>query len=175
MTNDTALLIIDAQVNMFADEYPVYDRERILRVLGELIARARQARLPIVFVQNNGGEGDPDLPGSPGWQIHPALAPQAGEAVVQKHTPDAFHETGLQDELTKRGIRRIVVAGMQTDMCVDATCRRAHELGYAVTLVEDAHSTFAGGGLTAAEIIAQYNAGLGQIIQVEASNNIKFT
>lgn len=75
MNNETALLVIDAQVNMFAPDNAVYASERLLKTLGSLIARARSAHIPIVYVQNNGGSGDPDQPGTPGWQIHPALIP----------------------------------------------------------------------------------------------------
>lgn len=174
MAQDIALVVIDAQVNMFAAGESVFAGDEILRKLGELIARARAKGVPIVYVQNNGGESDPDRPGTPGWQIHPAVAAGPGDMVVQKHTPDAFHETTLQDALDARQVRRLVVAGMQTDMCIDATCRRAHELGYDVTLVGDAHSTFDGGGLTAAQIIAQYNKALGAVVRVEESGSITF-
>src|SRR5450759_459897 len=55
MNNRTALLIIDAQVNMFAPENPVYASEMLLKTLGSLIGRARSANIPIIYVQNNGG------------------------------------------------------------------------------------------------------------------------
>jgi nicotinamidase-related amidase len=127
-----------------------------------------------IYVQNNGSEGEPDMPGTPGWQIHPAVTPETGDIVIQKRTPDSFHETNLQSELEARQIRRLIIAGMQTDMCIDATSRRAHELGYDVTLVKDAHSTFDGGGRTAAQIIAQYNDALRAVVKVEEASNITF-
>ena len=171
---DAALVVIDAQVNMFAEEFALFEGERLLHTLSQLLARARAADLPIVYVQNNGGEGDPDLPGTPGWQIHPALTPEAGDVVIQKHTPDSFHETPLQGELERRGIHRLIIAGMQTEMCIEATCRRAHDLGYAVTLVKDAHSTFDGGGFTAAQIIAQTHEALGALVKLETADDLSF-
>jgi nicotinamidase-related amidase len=77
--------------------------------------------------------------------------------VVEKKTPDAFHETNLHDELGSRGIRDLVVAGLQTEYCVDTTCRRAFSLGYNVVLVRDAHSTWDGAVLSAAQIIEHHN------------------
>jgi nicotinamidase-related amidase len=172
--DDAAFLIIDAQVNMFTEGNSVFEGEKILNTLSRLIAQARTAHLPIIYLQNNGGEGDPDIPGTPGWQIHPAVTPDKGDIIIQKHTPDSFHETNLQSELESRHIHNLIVAGMQTDYCVNATCRRAHELGYGVILVQDAHSTYDDDELTASQIIAQYNDKLREKIKVKAANNISF-
>jgi nicotinamidase-related amidase len=119
MNNTTALLVIDAQVNMFAPNNEVYDSQMLLKALGTLIARARSARIPIVYVQNNGGPGDPDEPGTPGWHIHPALVPSESDVVIQKWTPDAFYRTPLQEELARGGIKQVILMGMQTEYCID--------------------------------------------------------
>jgi nicotinamidase-related amidase len=174
MQSQTALLIIDAQVNMFEAGSSVFEGEKMLHMLGSLIAQMRAAQGPVIYVQNNGGEADPDWPGTPGWEIHPALAPQAGESVIQKRTPDSFHETNLQSVLEARHFRRLIIAGMQTDFCIEATCRRAHAMGYDVTLVKDAHSTYDGGGRTAAQTIAEYNEALKSIIKVEEASRLTF-
>jgi nicotinamidase-related amidase len=174
MSNNAALLIIDAQVNMFSEDSPIFEGEKLLHTISHLIAQARAVHLPIVYVQNNGGEGDPDMPGTPGWQIHPALTPERGDIVIQKHAPDSFHETNLQSELEARHIRQLMIVGMQTEMCIDATCRRAHELGYDVILVKDAHSTFDDEGITASQIIAQYNDALCAVVKVEEASHITF-
>ena len=68
--NNAALLIIDAQVNMFAEGSSVFEGEKLLRTISRLIDQARAVHLPIVYVQNNGGEGEPDMPDTPDWQIH---------------------------------------------------------------------------------------------------------
>jgi nicotinamidase-related amidase len=174
MSNNTALLIIDAQVNMFTEGSSVFEGEKLLHTISRLIAQARTVHLPIVYVQNNGSECDPDMPGTPGWQIHPAVTPEKGDVVIQKHTPDSFYGTTLQNELEARQIHQVIIVGMQTEMCIDATCRRAHELGYEVTLVKDAHSTFDGDGITAAQIIAQYNDAFRAAVKVEEASSITF-
>lgn len=174
MNQNRALLIIDAQNNMFAEDASVFEGKQLLQRISRLILQARRSHLPIVYVQNNGQAGDPDLPGTPGWQIHPAVAPQAGDIIIQKHTPDAFHETNLRGELEARHIQHVIVAGMQTEMCIAATCQRAHELGYEVTLVKDAHSTFDDGDFTAAQIIAQHNDTLSTVATVKETKEIVF-
>ncbi|MEZ4657619.1 MAG: cysteine hydrolase family protein [Caldilineaceae bacterium] len=156
-----ALLIIDVQNCMFDPPEPVYDADQLLNRLQGLIARARAAQTPVIYVQHCGPEGAPHAPGAPGWQIHPAITPQSGELIVQKRMPDSFYETTLKAELDARGIGQLIMAGIQTEYCVDTTCRRAASEGYAVTLVQDAHSTWSKEDLTAAQIIAHHNWVLG--------------
>ena len=90
-------------------------------------------------------------------QFHPAVAPAPGEVVIGKTASDAFHETPLQAELQRRGVKAVVVTGMQTEYCVDTTCRRAISLGFDVTLVADGHTT-RDGSMAAADVIRHHNA-----------------
>lgn len=103
----------------------------------------------------------PVTPGEPGWAIHPAIAPLPGETIVQKTTPDSFYQTTLKVELATKDIEQLVIAGIQTDYCVDTTCRRAASEDYTVTLVSDAHSTWGDSGLSAQQIIDHHNQVLG--------------
>lgn len=155
MNQDTALLLIDTQVNMFAPD-PVYDANGLLSRLVDLLAQARATQLVVAYAQNNGGPEDPDAPHTPGWEIHPALAPQEGDVVVQKETPNAFHQTPLAEALNARGVQTLIIAGLQTEFCVDTTVRAADALGYRVTLVADGHST-TDGVLPAVLAIAHHN------------------
>lgn len=175
MNNETALLVIDAQVNMFAPNNAVYASERLLKTLGTLIARARSARIPIVYVQNNGGPGDPDQPGTAGWHIHPALVPSESDVIIQKRTPDAFYRTLLQEELARRGIEQVILVGMQTEYCIDTTCRHAFALDYRVILVKDGHSTYDTDLLPAVDVIAHHNALLTAFATVIEADAIDFS
>lgn len=157
MEKDTALLVIDVQNGMFLESYPVHDGHGLLERISGLIQKARASDTPVIYVQHNEGEGEPLETNSPGWAIHPSIAPMSGDVIIQKYTPDSFHETNLHTELMALGIRKVVLSGLQTDMCIDATCRRASELGYQVTVAKDGHSTWGQGNQTAAQIIAQYN------------------
>ena len=155
------MLIIDMQVGNFSEPDPIYNGDELLAKVKGLIARARAAQIPIIYVQNNGSSGDPDEYGTPGWEIHPSIAAVEGDVLVQKRTPDAFYETNLQRELEARGIRKLVIAGLQTEYCIDTTCRRAFSLGYDVVLVKDAHSTWGSPLFTAKQIIEHHNHVLG--------------
>jgi nicotinamidase-related amidase len=175
MSHDTALLVIDVQNGMFAETDPVYHGARLLETIGELLTKARAAQMPVIYIQHNGGPGDSLEPGSAGWPIHPAIAPAEGEPVIQKATPDSFHETMLQAELEARGIVKLVITGIQTELCVDTTCRRAASLGYQTMLVRDAHSTWDSRTLSAAQIIAHHNDALnGWFVTPKPAGEIAF-
>ncbi|MBN1217567.1 MAG: cysteine hydrolase, partial [Anaerolineae bacterium] len=133
----------------------------LLAKIAGLITQAHAAAVPVIYVQHCGPEGAIDQPGTPGWEIHPAIAPGVGEVVVQKRHPDAFQNTDLRPELESMRIKKLIITGMQTEYCVDTTCRRAYSLGYEVTLVKDAHSTWDTNLLTAPQIIAHHNEVLG--------------
>lgn len=154
MTTDTALVIIDVQKELIGD---AYRRDEVLEHINTLLARARASGTPVIYVQHDGPKGDGLEVGTDGWQISPVIAPQEGEPIVRKRASDAFYATSLKEELDQRHIRHLVVAGGQTQYCVDTTVRRATTCGYEVTLVSDAHTTYDCDTLTAAQIIAFYN------------------
>ena len=157
MATDTALLVIDMQVG---NVEAAYQREEIVTRLAGMVTEARAAGTPIVFIQH---EDDWLRPGVPEWQFLAALTPAVGELVIRKRASDAFYGTPLREELTARGVRRLVVTGVQTELCVDATCRRAASEGFDVILVADGHTTEDTPTLPAAQIIAHHNRTLGQL------------
>ena len=157
MATDTALLVIDMQVGNVA---AAYQREEIVARLAGLVAEARAAGTPIVFIQH---EDDWLRPEAPEWQFLAALTPDKGELVIHKRACDAFYGTPLLEELTARDVRRLIVTGVQTELCVDATCRRAASEGFDVILVADGHTTEDTPNLPAAQIIAHHNRTLGQL------------
>lgn len=171
---DTALVVIDTQVEIIE---AAYKGKEVVEHIGTLLAKARAAGVPVIYVQHN----DPYLKvGTPEWQIHPAIAPQEDEPVVHKQSPDSFYETTLQQELEKRGIKRIVIVGAQSNYCVDTSSRRAVSVGYDVTLVSDAHTTEDSDVLTAEQIIAHHNSTLNSFwagehrIQVKPTDEVTF-
>jgi nicotinamidase-related amidase len=168
-------MIIDVQLGMFDESDPVYAGGELLTTLTALIAQARSAGLPIIFVQHDGEGNHPLRPDKPGWALHPALRPAPADLLIRKRHPDAFQGTALQQELQARGIKNLIIAGIQTEFCVDATCRRAYSLDYAVTLVQDGHSTWNAGQLTAPQIIAHHNLTLGGwFVTLKAAQDILF-
>lgn len=171
----SALILIDAQVNMFDPSNPAFAAPQLLATLKTLVSKARAAQCLLVYVQNNGGEGDPDVHGTHGWEIHPELDLQPQDEIIQKYTMDAFHETGLKGILDAQGITRLVAAGLQSEYCVQTTCRKAHELGYEVVLVSDGHSTYPDGGHSAEDTINATNKELEQLFAVLPADQVVFS
>ncbi len=176
MNNDTALVIIDVQSGMFDESDPVFAGSELIDTLKALIDQARAAKTPVVFVQHNGeGDNHPLRPDKPGWAIHPAIQPEPNELVIHKCHPDSFQDTPLQNELEARGIKNLVIAGIQTEYCVDTTCRRAYSLGYNVTLVKNGHSTWDTEQLKASQIIAHHNQVLGGwFVSLKSADEVQF-
>jgi nicotinamidase-related amidase len=155
MSSEIALLVIDVQGDVVGT---AYHKDEVVRNIQKLLEQARERGVPVIYVQHDGSQ---DLvPYTPGWQILPEVVPRADEVVVRKESPDAFHQTRLQEELEARGIKRLVIVGGQTEVCVCSTARRAVSLGYDVLLVNDAHTTIDSRTLSAAQIIAFYNEAL---------------
>src|SRR5258708_1489811 len=154
MNANTALVIIDAQIGVVGE---AYHHDKVLDNINLLLARARSNGTPVIYVQHDGPKGDGLEPNSPYWPIHPAIAPREGEPIVRKKSPDSFHGTHLQEELAVRGIQRLVIAGGETQYCVDTSVRRAVAQGYDVVLASDAHTTSDSETLPAEQIVAFYN------------------
>ena len=151
-----ALLIIDVQVGL-VELIPAEVQSSVLPRIDTLVAKARASGTPVIYIQHDGSKGHVLEPGTRGWDIHPSLKPSAYEPIIRKRESDSFFETVLQEELKRRGITHLIIAGGMTEYCVDTTCRRATSLGYDVTLASDAHLTRDNGVLTAANIIAHHN------------------
>ncbi len=115
----SALVVIDVQQGLFAGKAPLYRGDELLRNIAGLLARARADGVPVFHVRHDGGPGHLLAKGSDGWPHHPAVAPRAGEAIVDKRQSSAFHDTDFHTRLRVSGIDRLVVAGIQTEMCVE--------------------------------------------------------
>ncbi|MHB2036818.1 MAG: isochorismatase family protein [Nitrososphaerales archaeon] len=136
----TALLLIDVQRNMLDPPNPVPSNVEIRRALESLLARARKAGAFVVHVQNDGSPGDPDSPHATDWDLVFHVA--AGELVVRKNKSDAFTNATLGAALVSRQVDRVIVAGMQSNYWISATCRGALHHGLEVILASGAHATY---------------------------------
>lgn len=154
---------------------PVSEPEKLLSNVGLLVKKARRAAVPIIFVQHNGAKGHPLEVGTGGWHIHPEIGFANEDVIIQKHTPDSFYRTDLHDKLISNDVKRLAIAGIQTEYCIDTTCRRAFALGFEVTLVQDAHSTWDTERLEASQIISHHNSLLNEwFVSLKGAGEIDF-
>jgi nicotinamidase-related amidase len=140
----TALILIDIQNDYFPGgkgelEKPLEAAQQARKLLDFF----RQQKWPTVHIQHVATRAGAltFLPSSEGVKIHPSILPLAGETIILKHFPNSFRETGLLEHLQGLGIERLVICGMMTHMCVDATTRAAADFGYPLLLAADACAT----------------------------------
>jgi nicotinamidase-related amidase len=140
----TVLLVIDIQNFYFpGGRMALVGPEPASLQAKRLLERFRARGWPVVHVQHlpKGQEKPSPDSGDEQYRIHPNVLPAPGETVVGKHHANAFRDTDLLAVLRRLGAKRLVVAGMQTHMCVEAATRHAADLGLEVVVVHDACAT----------------------------------
>ena len=135
------LLIIDIQRDYFpGGSYPLVAPEAAAEAARRVLDAFRESGEPVLHLKHVWDAPDATFmrPGTDGIEIHPLVAPADGEPVIEKAEPNGFIGTGLEGTLREAGIDSLVVAGMMSSMCVDATVRAAVDLGFTATVVHDA-------------------------------------
>ncbi|KAJ1567158.1 hypothetical protein HK405_006948 [Cladochytrium tenue] len=133
-----ALVVVDVQVAFVSGDGAVPGAGALTQAVAGLVARARAGGAVVVHLQNDGPAGAEDEPGTPGWELYLPVH----EVVVRKTGDDGFDGTGLEGLLRRRGVRRLAICGVMSEMCVSATARTALRLGFGVVLPHDAHATY---------------------------------
>lgn len=130
-----ALLVVDLQQGVVAG---AHHRDDVIATVTDLVMRARDAHVPVVWVQHNDDELTRD---SPQWQWVPGLGPAQGEPCVQKCFGDAFADTILEQTLADLGVAEIILVGAASEQCIRCTMHSAVVRGYDVALVKGGHTT----------------------------------
>lgn len=139
-----ALVVIDVQKSFQQrPNWAAVSNPAIVKQVNRLVSAAREAGDLVVWVLHS----EPDTgtvfdPALGHVQLMNGLVPLDGEPVVTKTSINAFTTTNLQQTLTSRGIRELVICGIQTEQCCETTTRVASDLGYDVAFVTDATATF---------------------------------
>lgn len=139
-----ALLLIDIQNDYFiGGANPLVGSNEAANNAKDILKHFRDKGSPVVHIQHLANREGATffIPGTHGAEIHSTLTPVGNEKVVTKHFPNSFRETGLLDHLSALDIKELVVCGMMTHMCVDATVRAAKDFGFNVILISDACAT----------------------------------
>ncbi|WP_416139833.1 cysteine hydrolase family protein [Halomonas sp. HK25] len=166
---NTALVIVDLQNDYFpAGKWPLVGIEQAAENAASVLGHCREEALPVVHVRHEfpSDEAPFFVPGSEGASIHPSMAPNesANETVILKNNVNAFLGTSLHEHLQEQGVERLVITGAMSHMCIDAATRAASDLGYAVTVLQDACAThdqeFNGETVPASQVHAAFMAGL---------------
>ncbi len=167
----TALMVIDVQNGVVPD---AYNLDAVLANINVAVAKAREAGIPVIWVQHSDSEMPID---SDAWQIVEQLSPQSTDSFVRKLYPGSFEGTDLESILQGLQISHLVITGMQTNNCVRHTTHSALDRGYDVTFVTDAHTTTSyswnGHTVDAKNLVDEANDNLGgQVLPGRSSRGV---
>lgn len=174
----TALILIDIQNDYFDGGLkPLGGMNASAANAARLLNSAREQNLPIYHIRHIAGTAEAPFfrPDTEGSEIHRTVLPGPGEAVLKKNRPNAFIGTGLENALREAGIEHVTICGAMSQMCVDASARAAADLGFGVTVVEDACAaasvSFGGVSVQAthvhAAIMAPLAASYGKVVRTD--------
>lgn len=138
---NTGLLLIDIQNDYFSGgkmELPASEHAALMA--RKLLDFFREHQASVFHIQHISIRRGATffLPGTKGADIYPAVSPLQDETIIQKHYPNSFRETGLLQCLQQQGIQKLIIAGMMSQMCVDATVRAATDYGFECWTAQDA-------------------------------------
>ena len=176
---NTALVIVDIQNDYFPNgKMPLVGPVEASQQAARLLDRFRHARWPVIHIQHIAVRPGATffLPGTPGVDFHPNVQPLPDETIVQKNFPNSFRDTPLLDVLREQQVSRMIICGMQTNMCVDAITRAAADYGFECIVAADAcaarNLTFDGCTVPAEQVhhafLAALNGSYARVLKVDA-------
>lgn len=149
------LLITDVQCGITNDR--LHEFPRFLAAVKQLISAARENGIEVVYIRHDAGAGTVLEKDTPGYEIYPDFAPLGGELVFDKSVSSPFRSSGLLEYLRQKGETQIMVTGLFTEYCIDATVKCGFEHGFEVIVPVEANSTAGNRYMTASQTHEYYN------------------
>lgn len=151
----TVLLVIDVQ-ELIANG-SLYMYSRFMDSLKMLIDKARKSGTEVIYVRHDDGEGAALTKGKDGYDICSEIRPAEGERIFDKTVNSPFRGSGLLEYLRSMGTERIIVAGLQTEYCIDATVKCGFEHGFEVIVPAFCNTTADNEHMTGEQTYRYYN------------------
>ena len=165
-----ALVLVDIQQDYFpGGRMEVVRATEAGMVALKLLEYFRENELPVIHIRHISTRAGAAffLPDTEGINIHKSVAPLPDETVIEKHFPNSFRDTQLNEYLVTRGIKELVICGMMAHMCIDATVRAAFDKRYTCIVAHDAcaarNLVFNGIDIPATHVHGAYMAALGAV------------
>ena len=149
------LLVVDTQKAIINDKLYQFDlfKSRVI----ELIKTARNNKIEVIFVRHDDGIGNELTRGNDGFEIYDGFQPLNGEIIFDKNVNSAFKGTGLLEYLRQKEEKTIIIVGLQTDYCIDATIKSGFEHDFKMIVPANANSTVDNQYMTAEQSYYYYN------------------
>ncbi|MBD5484478.1 MAG: cysteine hydrolase [Lachnospiraceae bacterium] len=149
------LLVVDTQKAITNAD--LYNFDVFENSVKKLIAAARENGIEVIYIRHDDGAGTELTKGADGFEIYEGFEPEQGELIFDKAVNSAFKATGLLEYLQGKNEQTVIVAGLQTDYCIDATVKCGFEHGFNMIVTEYANSTFDNAFMSAEASYKYYN------------------
>ena len=134
------LIVIDVQKGI-TDER-LYDFDGFIRNVTNIIDAARKNNVEVIYVQHDDGPGTGFSFGDKDFEIADQVAPKENEKIFIKTINSCFGNNDLANYLRESKEKDLMIVGLQTNFCVDASVKSAFERGYKVIIPKGTNSTF---------------------------------
>jgi nicotinamidase-related amidase len=148
-------MVVDVQ-NALIKGHP-YNEQKVIENIKKVTLTARDNKKEVIYVRHDDGEGTDLEKGTDGWQIYNDISPVSGEFIIEKEYNSAFHKTDLGEYLESKKIDTIILTGLQTEYCIDATLKSAFDYGYKIIIPEETNTTFDNEYLPGEKLYEFYN------------------
>lgn len=149
------LLVVDTQKAITNEK--LYEFDLFKKQVNELINKARSNGIEVIFVRHDDGFGCELSKGNKGFEIYEDFKPENNELIFDKTVNSAFKDTGLLEYLKEKREDTIIIVGLQTDYCIDATIKAGFEHGFKMIVPENTNTTFDNHYMNAEETYKYYN------------------
>ena len=149
------LLVIDMQKGLVDEE--LYDYDAFLEKTVKLISAARKNKVEVIYVQHDAGPGSGLSVGDDSFNIADQVSPEKGEKTFIKTINSCFGNKEFKEYMEQQEDKRLMIIGLQTNYCIDATVKSAFERGYEVIIPEGTNSTFDNDYMTGETTVRYYN------------------
>lgn len=149
------LLVVDTQ-KLITNER-LYQFETFVAHEKELIKKAREKGIEVIYIRHDDGPDEELTKGTEGFEIYDEFQPMENERIFDKNVNSAFRGTGLLEYLKEKDEQEIIITGLQTDYCIDATVKCGFEHGFHVIVPATANTTVDNIFMTAEQSYRYYN------------------
>ncbi len=149
------LLVIDTQ-KLITNE-KLYNFDAFVSNVKKLINAARSNNIDVIYVRHDDGEGEELTKGTDGFEIYEEFKPKENERIFDKTVNSAFKNSGLLEYLNVKNEKEVIIVGLQTDYCIDASIKCAFEHGFHVIVPTDTNTTIDNTFMTGEQSYCYYN------------------
>lgn len=149
------LLVVDTQ--KLITNKNLYKFEEFKSNVKKLIAMSRENSIEVIFVRHDDGVGNELTKGNDGFEIYEEFQPADNELIFDKTVNSSFKDTGLLEYLKQKKENEIMIVGLQTDYCIDATIKAGFEHGFKMIVPANTNSTFDNKYMSAEQNYRYYN------------------